>query len=128
MIGTYVLSHGYYDAYYLKAQQIRRLIAQDFQSAFEQCDLIAGPVAPTVAWKIGEKSDDPMANYLADIYTLSTSLAGLPGMSVPAGFGAGGMPVGLQLVGNYFKEGELLHAAHAFQQATDWHTRSPSGF
>jgi len=128
MIGTYVLSHGYYDAYYLKAQQIRRLIAQDFQSAFERCDLIAGPVAPTVAWKIGEKSDDPMANYLADIYTLSTSLAGLPGMSVPAGFGAGGMPVGLQLVGNYFKEGELLHAAHAFQQATDWHSRSPSGF
>ncbi|AOF86785.1 aspartyl/glutamyl-tRNA(Asn/Gln) amidotransferase, A subunit [Hydrogenophaga sp. RAC07] len=128
MIGTYVLSHGYYDAYYLKAQQIRRLIAQDFQSAFERCDLIAGPVAPTVAWKIGEKSDDPMANYLADIYTLSTSLAGLPGMSVPAGFGAGGMPVGLQLVGNYFKEGELLHAAHAFQQATDWHARSPSGF
>ncbi|MDP2249504.1 MAG: Asp-tRNA(Asn)/Glu-tRNA(Gln) amidotransferase subunit GatA, partial [Hydrogenophaga sp.] len=98
MIGTYVLSHGYYDAYYLKAQQIRRLIAQDFQSAFERCDVIAGPVAPTVAWKIGEKSDDPMANYLADIYTLSTSLAGLPGMSVPAGFGAGGMPVGLQLV------------------------------
>ena len=128
MIGTYVLSHGYYDAYYLKAQQIRHLIAQDFQSAFERCDLIAGPVAPTVAWKIGEKSDDPMANYLADIYTLSTSLAGLPGMSVPAGFGAGGMPVGLQLVGNYFKEGELLHAAHAFQQATDWHSRSPSGF
>ena len=128
MIGTYVLSHGYYDAYYLKAQQIRRLIAQDFQAAFERCDLIAGPVAPTVAWKIGEKSDDPLANYLADIYTLSTSLAGLPGMSVPAGFGAGGMPVGLQLVGNYFKEGELLHAAHAFQQATDWHARSPSGF
>ncbi len=128
MIGTYVLSHGYYDAYYLKAQQIRRLIAQDFQSAFERCDLIAGPVAPTVAWKIGEKSDDPLANYLADIYTLSTSLAGLPGMSVPAGFGAGGMPVGLQLVGNYFKEGELLQTAHAFQQATDWHTRSPSGF
>ncbi len=128
MIGTYVLSHGYYDAYYLKAQQIRRLIAQDFQSAFERCDVIAGPVAPTVAWKIGEKSDDPLANYLADIYTLSTSLAGLPGMSVPAGFGAGGMPVGLQLVGNYFQEGPLLQAAHAFQQATDWHTRSPSGF
>ncbi|MDP3811164.1 MAG: Asp-tRNA(Asn)/Glu-tRNA(Gln) amidotransferase subunit GatA [Hydrogenophaga sp.] len=128
MIGTYVLSHGYYDAYYIKAQQIRRLIAQDFQSAFERCDLIAGPVAPTVAWKIGEKSDDPLANYLADIYTLSTSLAGLPGMSVPAGFGASGMPVGLQLVGNYFQEGPLLQAAHAFQQATDWHTRSPSGF
>jgi aspartyl-tRNA(Asn)/glutamyl-tRNA(Gln) amidotransferase subunit A len=128
MIGAYVLSHGYYDAYYLQAQKIRRLIAQDFQQAFTQCDVIAGPVAPTVAWKIGEKSADPLANYLADIYTLSTSLAGLPGMSVPAGFGAGNMPVGLQLVGNYFKEGELLHAAHAFQQATDWHTRTPRGF
>jgi aspartyl-tRNA(Asn)/glutamyl-tRNA(Gln) amidotransferase subunit A len=128
MIGTYVLSHGYYDAYYLQAQKIRRLIAQDFQQAFEQCDVIAGPVAPTVAWKIGEKSADPLANYLADIYTLSTSLAGLPGMSVPAGFGAGNMPVGLQLVGNYFKEGELLQAAHAFQQATDWHLRTPEGF
>jgi aspartyl-tRNA(Asn)/glutamyl-tRNA(Gln) amidotransferase subunit A len=128
MIGTYVLSHGYYDAYYLKAQQIRRLIAQDFQQAFTQCDLIAGPVAPTVAWKIGEKSDDPLANYLADIYTLSTSLAGLPGMSVPAGFGAGHMPVGLQLVGNYFREGQLLQTAHAFQQATDWHLKSPEGF
>ena len=128
MIGTYVLSHGYYDAYYLQAQKIRRLIAQDFQHAFTQCDVIAGPVAPTVAWKIGEKSADPMANYLADIYTLSTSLAGLPGMSVPAGFGAANMPVGLQLVGNYFKEGELLHTAHAFQQATDWHTRAPQGY
>ncbi len=128
MIGTYVLSHGYYDAYYLQAQKIRRLIAQDFQQAFTQCDVIAGPVAPTVAWKIGEKGDDPLANYLADIYTLSTSLAGLPGMSVPAGFGTGGMPVGLQLVGNYFKEGELLHTAHAFQQATDWHTRAPQGW
>jgi aspartyl-tRNA(Asn)/glutamyl-tRNA(Gln) amidotransferase subunit A len=128
MIGTYVLSHGYYDAYYLQAQKIRRLIAQDFQQAFTQCDVIAGPVAPTVAWKIGEKSDDPLANYLADIYTLSTSLAGLPGMSVPAGFGAGSMPVGLQLVGNYLKEGELLHTAHAFQQATDWHLKTPEGF
>ena len=128
MIGTYVLSHGYYDAYYLQAQKIRRLIAQDFQQAFTQCDLIAGPVAPTVAWKIGEKSADPMANYLADIYTLSTSLAGLPGMSLPAGFGAAGMPVGLQLVGNYFQEGELLHAAHAFQQATDWHLKTPQGY
>ncbi len=125
MIGTYVLSHGYYDAYYLKAQKIRRLIAQDFQTAFTQCDLIAGPVSPTVAWKIGEKSDDPVANYLADIYTLSSSLAGLPGMSVPAGFGAGGMPVGLQLIGNYFKEAQLLGAAHQFQLATDWHTRAP---
>lgn len=126
MIGTYVLSHGYYDAYYLKAQKIRRLIAQDFQTAFTQCDIIAGPVSPTVAWKIGEKSDDPVANYLADIYTLSSSLAGLPGMSVPAGFGAGGMPVGLQLIGNYFKEAQLLGAAHQFQLATDWHTRAPA--
>jgi aspartyl-tRNA(Asn)/glutamyl-tRNA(Gln) amidotransferase subunit A len=128
MIGTYVLSHGYYDAYYLQAQKIRRLIAQDFQAAFTRCDVIAGPVAPSVAWKIGEKSADPMANYLADIYTLSTSLAGLPGMSVPAGFGADHMPVGLQLVSNYFHEGALLHAAHAFQQATDWHTRTPHGY
>jgi len=125
MIGTYVLSHGYYDAYYLKAQKIRRLIAQDFQTAFAQCDVIAGPVSPTVAWKIGEKSDDPVASYLADIYTLSSSLAGLPGMSVPAGFGAGGMPVGLQLIGNYFQEAQLLGAAHQFQLATDWHQKAP---
>jgi len=125
MIGTYVLSHGYYDAYYLKAQKIRRLIAQDFQTAFAQCDVIAGPVSPTVAWKIGEKGDDPVASYLADIYTLSSSLAGLPGMSVPAGFGAGGMPVGLQLIGNYFKEAQLLGAAHQFQRATDWHQKAP---
>jgi aspartyl-tRNA(Asn)/glutamyl-tRNA(Gln) amidotransferase subunit A len=125
MIGTYVLSHGYYDAYYLKAQKIRRLIAEDFQKAFSQCDIIAGPVSPTVAWKIGERSDDPVASYLADIYTLSSSLAGLPGMSVPAGFGAHGMPVGLQLIGNYFKEAQLLSTAHRFQQATDWHQRKP---
>ena len=125
MIGTYVLSHGYYDAYYLKAQKIRRLIAQDFQTAFTQCDIIAGPVSPTVAWKIGEKSNDPVANYLADIYTLSSSLAGLPGMSVPAGFGAYGMPVGLQLIGNYFREAQLLRVAHRFQMATDWHMREP---
>lgn len=128
MIGTYVLSHGYYDAYYLKAQQIRRLIAQDFQQAFTQCDVIAGPAAPTTAGKIGEKSDDPVANYLADIFTLPASLAGLPGMSVPAGFGAGHLPVGLQLIGNYFREAELLQTAHAFQQATDWHTKTPEGF
>ncbi|MGC4398034.1 Asp-tRNA(Asn)/Glu-tRNA(Gln) amidotransferase subunit GatA [Hydrogenophaga sp. T2] len=127
MIGTYVLSHGYYDAYYLKAQQIRRLIAQDFQQAFTQCDLIAGPAAPTVAWALGEKADDPVANYLADIFTLPGSLAGLPGMSLPAGFGAGGMPVGLQLMGNYLKEAELLQAAHALQLATDWHRQAPAG-
>ena len=126
MIGAYVLSHGYYDAYYLQAQKIRRMIADDFQSAFKQCDVIAGPAAPTVAWKIGEKSDDPVANYLADIYTLPASLAGLPGMSLPAGFGQGGMPVGLQLIGNYLQEGKLLNAAHRFQQATDWHARKPA--
>jgi aspartyl-tRNA(Asn)/glutamyl-tRNA(Gln) amidotransferase subunit A len=128
MIGTYVLTHGYYDAYYLQAQKLRRMIADDFQACFTQCDLIAGPVAPTVAWHLGAKSDDPVANYLADIFTLPASLAGLPGMSLPAGFGEGQMPVGLQLIGNYFQEGTLLHAAHAFQQATDWHTRSPAGF
>jgi aspartyl-tRNA(Asn)/glutamyl-tRNA(Gln) amidotransferase subunit A len=128
MIGTYVLSHGYYDAYYLQAQKIRRMIADDFQQAFKQCDVIAGPVAPTVAWKLGEKSDDPVANYLADIFTLPGSLAGLPGMSLPAGFGAGGMPVGLQLLGNYCGEAKLLNAAHKFQQATDFHLRKPEGF
>ena len=128
MIGTYVLSHGYYDAYYLQAQKLRRMIADDFQACFTQCDLIAGPVAPTVAWKLGAKSDDPVANYLADIFTLPASLAGLPGMSLPAGFGEGAMPVGLQLIGNYFDEGALLHAAHAFQQATDWHSRTPTGY
>ena len=128
MIGTYVLSHGYYDAYYLQAQKVRRMIADDFQRAFAQCDVIAGPVAPTVAWKLGDKSDDPVANYLADIFTLPGSLAGLPGMSLPAGFGEGGMPVGLQLIGNYFGEAKLLNAAHRFQQATDFHLRKPEGF
>ena len=128
MIGTYVLSHGYYDAYYLQAQKLRRMVADDFQACFTQCDVIAGPVAPTVAWQLGAKSDDPVANYLADVFTLPASLAGLPGMSLPAGFGEAGMPVGLQLIGNYFGEGQLLHAAHAFQQATDWHTRAPAGF
>ena len=128
MIGAYVLSHGYYDAYYLQAQKIRRMIADDFQNAFKVCDVIAGPVAPTVAWKIGEKSDDPVANYLADIFTLPASLAGLPGMSLPAGFGAHGMPVGLQLIGNYLQEGKLLNAAHRFQQATDFHHAKPAGF
>ena len=125
MIGAYVLSHGYYDAYYLQAQKIRRMIADDFQQAFQQCDLIAGPVAPTVAWKLGEKSDDPVANYLADIFTLPASLAGLPGLSLPVGFGAAGMPVGLQLIGNYLQEARLLNVAHRYQQATDWHTRKP---
>jgi len=128
MIGTYVLSHGYYDAYYLQAQKVRRMIADDFQEAFKDCDVIAGPVAPTVAWKLGEHGDDPVADYLADIFTLPGSLAGLPGMSLPAGFGEHGMPVGLQLIGNYFAESKLLNAAHRFQQATDWHARSPEGF
>ncbi|MBP6252421.1 MAG: Asp-tRNA(Asn)/Glu-tRNA(Gln) amidotransferase subunit GatA [Rubrivivax sp.] len=130
MIGTYVLSHGYYDAYYLQAQKLRRMIADDFQTCFASCDLIAGPVAPTVAWPLGEQADDPVKAYLADIFTLPASLAGLPGMSVPAGFAAAtgtlGLPVGLQLIGNYFQEGALLHAAHAFQQATDFHRRSPT--
>lgn len=126
MIGAYVLSEGYYDAYYLQAQKIRRMIADDFQAAFQQCDVIAGPAAPTVAWQLGGKSD-PLANYLADIFTLPASLAGLPGMSVPAGFGEAGMPVGLQLIGNYFKEGQLLNAAHRFQQATDFHLQAPKG-
>jgi aspartyl-tRNA(Asn)/glutamyl-tRNA(Gln) amidotransferase subunit A len=127
MIGTYVLSHGYYDAYYLQAQKLRRMIADDFQACFQQCDVIAGPVAPTVAWALGQTDKDPVADYLADIFTLPASLAGLPGMSVPAGFGAGGLPVGLQLIGNYFQEGTLLHAAHALQQATDTHLRAPAG-
>lgn len=129
LVGAYVLSHGYYDAYYLQAQRIRRLIAQDFAAAFEKCDVIMGPVAPTVAWDLGAKADDPVANYLADIFTLSTSLAGLPGMSIPCGFGQGEKnakrPVGLQLIGNYFDEAKLLNIAHQFQQATDWHTRTP---
>ena len=123
-----VLSHGYYDAYYLQAQKIRRMLADDFQQAFQHCDVIAGPVAPTVAWKIGEKSADPVANYLADIFTLPASLAGLPGMSVPAGFDGVGLPVGLQLIGNYFQEAQLLQTAHQFQLATDYHRRKPQGF
>lgn len=121
MIGTYVLSHGYYDAYYLKAQRIRRIIAQDFQNAFESCDIIAGPVAPTVAGKIGEKVSDPTQMYLEDIYTLSPNLAGLPAMSMPCGFGNNQMPVGIQLIGNYFSEAQLLQVAHAYQLETDWH-------
>ena len=127
MTGTYVLSHGYYDAYYLQAQKLRRMIADDFQRAFEQCDVIAGPVAPSVAWALGAPRD-PLADYLADIYTLPASLAGLPGLSVPAGFGAGDMPVGLQLIGNYLQEGRLLNVAHQLQQATDFHLRCPEGF
>ena len=132
LAGAYVLSHGYYDAYYLQAQKIRRLIAQDFQQAFKECDVIMGPVSPTVAWNLGSKINDPVANYLADIFTLSTSLAGLPGMSVPCGFGQGEKngkrPVGLQIIGNHFQEAKLLNVAHQYQMVTDWHTRQPESF
>jgi len=132
MVGTYVLCHGYYDAYYVQAQKIRRLIADEFQAAFaDKCDVIMGPVAPTVAWDAGSKTNDPVANYLADIFTLSTSLAGLPGMSIPCGFGSGeknaSRPVGLQIIGNYFSEAKLLGVAHQYQLATDWHQRAPAG-
>ncbi|MHB1233835.1 MAG: Asp-tRNA(Asn)/Glu-tRNA(Gln) amidotransferase subunit GatA [Burkholderiales bacterium] len=127
LIGTYVLSAGYYDAYYLKAQKLRRLIAQDFTEAFRLCDVIMGPTAPTTAFNLGEKSDDPVAMYLSDIYTIAVNLAGLPGMSIPAGFGANGRPVGLQIIGNYFAEAKMLNVAHQYQLATDWHTRMPEG-
>lgn len=126
MIGTYVLCHGYYDAYYLQAQKIRRIIAADFQAAFKQCDVILGPVAPDVAWRLGEKSKDPVQMYLEDIYTLSTNLAGLPAMSVPCGFNTNNLPIGMQLIGNYFSEARLLQVAHQYQQACDWHLRQAS--
>ncbi|PKM45928.1 MAG: Asp-tRNA(Asn)/Glu-tRNA(Gln) amidotransferase GatCAB subunit A [Gammaproteobacteria bacterium HGW-Gammaproteobacteria-1] len=127
MIGTYALSAGYYDAYYLKAQQMRHLISDDFKRAFEQVDVIMGPTSPTVAFNVGDKTDDPVAMYLADVYTIATNLAGLPGMSLPAGF-VGNRPVGLQLIGNYFDEARLLNVAHQYQLATDWHQRMPHGF
>ena len=126
LIGTYVLCHGYYDAYYLQAQKIRRIIAADFQAAFSQCDVILGPVAPDVAWRLGEKSKDPVQMYLEDIYTLSTNLAGLPAMSVPCGFNSNNLPIGMQLIGNYFSEARLLQVAHQYQQASDWHLRQAS--
>ncbi|MBU3604565.1 Asp-tRNA(Asn)/Glu-tRNA(Gln) amidotransferase subunit GatA [Polynucleobacter sp. AP-Kaivos-20-H2] len=126
MIGTYVLCHGYYDAYYLQAQKIRRIIAADFQAAFNQCDVILGPVAPDVAWRLGEKSKDPVQMYLEDIYTLSTNLAGLPAMSIPCGFNGNNLPIGMQLIGNYFSEARLLQVAHQYQQASDWHLRPAS--
>jgi len=126
MIGTYVLSHGYYDAYYLQAQKIRRLIAQDFTDAFKQCDVIMGPTSPSTAFKLGEKGDDPVQMYLSDIYTIAVNLAGLPGMSIPCGFSANNMPVGLQIIGDYFREAQMLNVAHQYQQATDWHSRSPN--
>ncbi|MBM4189912.1 MAG: Asp-tRNA(Asn)/Glu-tRNA(Gln) amidotransferase subunit GatA [Betaproteobacteria bacterium] len=128
LIGAYVLSHGYYDAYYLQAQKIRRLIANDFTAAFKVCDVIMGPTTPTTAFNLGEKSDDPVQMYLSDIYTIAVNLAGLPGLSVPCGFGAQGRPVGLQIIGDYFAEAQMLNVAHQYQLATDWHTRVPGGF
>jgi aspartyl-tRNA(Asn)/glutamyl-tRNA(Gln) amidotransferase subunit A len=125
LIGAYVLSHGYYDAYYIKAQQVRRLIADEFQQAFRDCDIIAGPVTTSVAFDFGEKAADPVAMYLSDLYTIPGSLAGIPGMSIPCGFGAKDRPVGLQLMSNYFEEAKLLGVAHRYQQATDWHLRMP---
>jgi aspartyl-tRNA(Asn)/glutamyl-tRNA(Gln) amidotransferase subunit A len=127
LIGTYVLSHGYYDAYYLQAQKIRRLIATDFQEAYKVCDVIMGPTSPSVAFPFGAKSADPVQMYLADIYTIAVNLAGLPGMSIPCGFGAGGMPVGLQIIGAWFAEAKMLNVAHQYQQVTDWHARMPGG-
>jgi aspartyl-tRNA(Asn)/glutamyl-tRNA(Gln) amidotransferase subunit A len=127
MIGTYALSAGYYDAYYLKALKIRRLIRNDFDAAFGQCDVILGPTSPTTAFRIGEKTDDPVTMYLSDIYTIAVNLAGLPGMSIPCGF-ADGLPVGLQIVGRHFDEARMLNVAHQYQQATDWHTRLPAQF
>ena len=127
LIGAYALSAGYYDAYYLKAQKLRRLISDDFRQAFEQVDVIMGPTAPTPAFGIGEKTDDPITMYLSDLYTIAVNLAGLPGMSIPAGF-VNGLPVGLQITGNYFAEARLLNVAHRFQQATDWHRQIPAGY
>ncbi|HEY5861756.1 MAG TPA: amidase family protein, partial [Casimicrobiaceae bacterium] len=125
LVGTYVLSHGYYDAYYLKAQKVRRLIAEDFKRAYAQCDVIAGPTAPTAAFAIGAKSDDPVQMYLNDIFTIAANLTGAPALSMPCGFTRGGLPIGVQLQGDYFSEARLLDVAHRYQQATDWHARAP---
>jgi aspartyl-tRNA(Asn)/glutamyl-tRNA(Gln) amidotransferase subunit A len=127
LIGTYVLSHGYYDAYYLTAQKLRRLIADDFTRAFERCDIIMGPTSPTTAFRLGEKAADPLQMYLSDIYTVAVNLAGLPGLSIPCGFDAKGLPVGLQIIGNYFREAQMLSVAHRYQLATNWHERMPAG-
>jgi aspartyl-tRNA(Asn)/glutamyl-tRNA(Gln) amidotransferase subunit A len=127
LIGTYVLSHGYYDAYYIRAQKLRRLIAQDFARAFEKCDVIMGPTSPTTAFRLGEKAADPVQMYLSDIYTIAVNLAGLPGLSIPCGFDSKGLPVGLQIIGNYFREAQMLQAAHQYQVATDWHLHAPGG-
>jgi aspartyl-tRNA(Asn)/glutamyl-tRNA(Gln) amidotransferase subunit A len=125
LIGTYVLSHGYYDAYYIKAQKLRRLIAQDFTEVFKQCEIIMGPTSPTVAFSLGERNNDPLQMYLSDAYTAAASLAGLPGMSIPVGFGKRNRPVGLHIIGNYFSEAQILNVAHQYQQVTDWHTKMP---
>jgi aspartyl-tRNA(Asn)/glutamyl-tRNA(Gln) amidotransferase subunit A len=125
LIGTYVLSHGYYDAYYLKAQKVRRLIARDFAEAYQRCDVIMGPTSPTTAFPLGAKTDDPVQMYLNDIFTIPAPLAGLPGLSIPCGFDGKGLPVGLQIMGNYFAEARMLGAAHQYQRATDWHRRVP---
>jgi aspartyl-tRNA(Asn)/glutamyl-tRNA(Gln) amidotransferase subunit A len=127
LIGAYVLSHGYYDAYYIRAQKLRRLIAQDFVEAFKTCDVILGPTSPSTAFRIGEKSGDPVQMYLSDIYTIAVNLAGLPGMSIPCGFDSSSLPVGLQIIGNYFSEARMLNVAHQYQLVTDWHARAPSG-
>jgi len=127
LIGTYVLSHGYYDAYYIQAQKIRRLIARDFTEAFKRCDVIMGPTSPTTAFRLGEKMSDPVQMYLNDIYTIPANLAGLPGMSIPCGFDEKGLPVGLQVVGDYFSEAKMLGIAHQYQLATDWHASAPAG-
>ena len=127
LIGTYVLSHGYYDAYYLQAQKVRRLIAQEFAEAFKHCDVIMGPTAPTTAFQLGAKAADPVQMYLNDIYTVSAPLAGIPALSIPCGFDDAGLPVGLQIMGNYFQEARMLGVAHQYQRITDWHLRTPAG-
>jgi aspartyl-tRNA(Asn)/glutamyl-tRNA(Gln) amidotransferase subunit A len=126
LVGTYVLSHGYYDAYYLQAQKVRRRIAEDFTQAFAECDVIMGPTAPSPAFPVGEKTDDPVQMYLGDIFTVPASLAGLPAVSIPCGFNGRGLPIGLQVAGNHFAEAQLLNVAHRYQQATDWHRRVPT--
>ena len=128
LVGTYVLSHGYYDAYYLKAQQVRRLIAEGFAQAYERCDVILGPTAPSTAFKLGAKTDDPVQMYLNDIFTIAANLTGAPAISIPCGFDRQGLPIGLQIQGDYFAEAKILNVAHRYQQATDWHRQSPAGF
>jgi len=125
ILGTYVLSSGYYDAYYLRAQKVRTLIRQDFLNAYQEVDALLTPTTPTPAFKIGEKAD-PLAMYLCDVYTIGVNLAGLPGLSLPCGFSKSGLPIGLQVIGQPFKEAELLSIAHAYEQAHDWHTRHPN--